>query len=254
MAVVKVHTTKHFGNQPFFQRMDVAWGFAKQWTIRLVKDNLFILQVSCLGDRNRVMNEGPWIFRQLGVMLEPYDGIMDPSSIVLHHIHAWVQIRGIPPLFRKEALVRDMAARIGEVVSVDLYALGASGTSFVRVRVRLDVNKPLTRVVGLNPEGYEKMLFQVMFEKLPRFCAVCGLFGHGHEECGDGVHEASAMQYGNWMIAPMEDWHPQSAGVRNWSSAREGGGQGAGQGRGGRIESHKRPPGESPPSKGTTGT
>jgi hypothetical protein len=24
MAVLKVHTTKHFGNQPFFQKMDVA--------------------------------------------------------------------------------------------------------------------------------------------------------------------------------------------------------------------------------------
>jgi hypothetical protein len=73
-----------------------------------------------------------------------------------------------------------MVAQIGEVVSVDLYALGASRTSFVQVRVRLDVNKPLTRVVGLNPEGYERMMFQVMFEKLSRFCAVCRLFGHGH--------------------------------------------------------------------------
>jgi hypothetical protein len=30
MAVVKVNTTKQFGNQPFFQKMDVAWGFAKE--------------------------------------------------------------------------------------------------------------------------------------------------------------------------------------------------------------------------------
>ena len=33
MAVVKVHTTRHFGNQPFFQKMDVAWSFARKWTI-----------------------------------------------------------------------------------------------------------------------------------------------------------------------------------------------------------------------------
>jgi hypothetical protein len=43
--------------------------------------------VSCLGDCNRVMNEGLWIFRQLGVILEPYDGIADPSSIVLETPH-----------------------------------------------------------------------------------------------------------------------------------------------------------------------
>jgi hypothetical protein len=70
--------------------MDVAWGFAKSWTIRLVEDNLFILQVSCLGDWNRVMNDGPWIFRQMGVMVEPYDGVADPASVVLNRLHAWV--------------------------------------------------------------------------------------------------------------------------------------------------------------------
>jgi hypothetical protein len=84
----------------------------------------------------------------MGVIIEPFDGMADPTLIILNQIHAWVRIRGIPPLFRKDELVRDMVARIGQVLGVDLYALGASGTSFVRVRVKLDVNKPLTRVVG----------------------------------------------------------------------------------------------------------
>ncbi|KAM0864489.1 hypothetical protein ACQ4PT_043888 [Festuca glaucescens] len=197
MAVVKVHTSKHFGNQPFFQKMDAAWGFAKKWSIRPVEDNMFVLQVSCLGDWNRAMLDGPWIFRQQGVLLEPYDGIVDPNSVKLTRIHAWVQVRGIPPLFRKEAIVRDMAARIGEVLSVDLYALGASGTSFVRVRFKLDVNKPLTRLVGLHPEGSVRLHFQVLYEKLPKFCEMCGLFGHGDLECGDGVHSDDDKQYGD---------------------------------------------------------
>ncbi|XP_051201869.1 uncharacterized protein [Lolium perenne] len=208
MAVVKVHTTKHFGNQPFFQKMDISWGFATKWSIRPVGENVFILQLSCLGDWNMAMLEGPWIFHQQGVMLEPYDGIADPKSVVLNRIHAWVQVRGIPPLFRKDGIVREMAACIGEVLSVDLYALGESGTSFVRVRVKLDIRKPLTRVVGLHPEGSERMTFQLPYEKLPKFCEVCGVFGHGDLECGDGVHDERSKQYGSWMTSPMEDWHP----------------------------------------------
>jgi hypothetical protein len=88
--------------------------------------------------------------------------------------------------------------------------MGASGTSFVRVRIRLDVNKPLTRIIGLHPEGSERLNFQVLFEKLPRFCEVCGLLGHGHLECGDGVHGEDARKYGAWLIAPFDDWHPQT--------------------------------------------
>jgi hypothetical protein len=44
-------------------------------------------------------------------------------------------------------------ARLGKVLGVDLYALGASGTSFVIVRVKLDVKKPLLCLIGLHPEG-----------------------------------------------------------------------------------------------------
>jgi hypothetical protein len=69
---------------------------------------------------------------------------------------------------------------------MELYALGASGTSFVRVRVKLNVNKPLTRVVGLHPDGNERMTFEVMYKNLPWFCDICGLLGHGVMECGDG--------------------------------------------------------------------
>jgi hypothetical protein len=141
-----------------------------------------------------------------------------------------------------------MAASIGEVCSVDLYALGASGTSFVRVRVKLDVNRPLTRFVGLHPEGVERLSFQVMYEKLPNFCEICGLFGHGDLECGDGVHCEADKQYGTWMVAPMEDWHPQTSGVKIRTPAGEGsrGGRGGGRGGGRTGDSRKRPPVESP--------
>jgi hypothetical protein len=64
------------------------------------------------------------------------------------------------------------------------------------VRVELDVNKPLTRLVGLHPEGSERLHFQVLYEKLPKFCEKCGLFGHGELECGDGVHSDDDKQYG----------------------------------------------------------
>jgi hypothetical protein len=83
-------------------------------------------------------------------------------------------------------------------------------------------------VVGLHPEGSESMTFQVMFEKLPKFCEICGLFGHGELECGDGVHNIDRKQYGQWMIAPMEDWHPQFAGLHYRAPTRDGGQSGLG--------------------------
>jgi hypothetical protein len=82
------------------------------------------------------------------------------------------------------------------------------------VRVKLDVNKPLLGLVGLHREGQERMHFQVLYEKMPKFCALCGQMGHGELECGDGVHNVHKNQYGTWMLSPIEDWHPQTLGVR----------------------------------------
>jgi hypothetical protein len=32
----------------------VAWGYVREWNIRPVEGNLFVLQISCLGDSNIV--------------------------------------------------------------------------------------------------------------------------------------------------------------------------------------------------------
>ena len=57
-------------------------------------------------------------------------------------------------------------------------------------------------------------------------------------ECGDGVHGPEAEQYGTWMIAPVEDWHPQSSGERFKAPPREvnWGGRGGGKD----VETRKR--------------
>jgi 3-hydroxyisobutyrate dehydrogenase-like beta-hydroxyacid dehydrogenase len=63
MAVAKVHTETEFSHFWFFKNMRSAWDLAKDVKIRVIEDNLFSLQFSCLGDWEKVMDGGPWVFR-----------------------------------------------------------------------------------------------------------------------------------------------------------------------------------------------
>ena len=77
-------------------------------------ENLFVITVNCLGDWQRVTQGGPWLFRDHGVLIEAYDGFTKPEEIVMEQIEVWTQILDLPPLFRKEEVVRSMAKKMGK--------------------------------------------------------------------------------------------------------------------------------------------
>jgi hypothetical protein len=184
MAVMRLLSSKAFSAASLKKTMEFAWAPAQEVTFRdLEEDNRFLVQARCLGDWQRITEQGPWIFRDHGLLIEKYDGCCKASSVPLNRIQAWVQILDIPELFRKRQIMEDLAANIGEVISVDM-----SGGVFVRARVWLDVRRELTRFVTIKPEGAEVVVMRVKYEKIPRFCAICGHLGHVKEECGTGEH------------------------------------------------------------------
>ncbi|KQJ91867.1 hypothetical protein BRADI_4g40222v3 [Brachypodium distachyon] len=97
------------------------------------------------------MDEGPWNFRDYGVVLAEYDGFSRTSEVNLNKLQMWIRIHKIPPMFRKEELIRVM----GEV--------------FARVRDVFD--------------GKSDIILRVTYEKVPKFCEICGLLGYVLKEC-----------------------------------------------------------------------
>lgn len=64
--------------------MRSAWNPAKEVVWRRLDENLFTVQFDCLGDWNKAMNMGPWLFWYQAVMLEEYDGFQNPREVVLN--------------------------------------------------------------------------------------------------------------------------------------------------------------------------
>lgn len=203
-VLAKVSSLKTFSHSAFIENMKYAWSLAKDFSFKAIEENLFELKFSCLGDWRKVMEEGPWFFRGHAVLLEEYDGITKPSKVKFKYLAVWVRIYDLPTGFRTENIGRQLGNKIGVFIKVDLDEASNGWRDYLRIRVKLDVEKPLTRVVYILLGDGKREAFRVKYERLPKFCAVCGLLGHGESECGDGVHNKKALQYGDWLIANLE--------------------------------------------------
>ncbi|XP_020179068.1 uncharacterized protein [Aegilops tauschii subsp. strangulata] len=176
LAIGRVHTSKEFGDFWFYKNMRSTWDLAQDVKFRSLGDKLYTMQFSCLGDWDKVMEGGPWSFRGNPVLMAPYDGFTKPSSIDLCKFKIWMQIQDLPDGF--EPLVQSLARTVGEFCSLDNRGRDVAG-NFYRVRIILDVRNKLKNHVSVVRKR-KRQIFKVKYERLPDWCAVCGMIGHLH--------------------------------------------------------------------------
>jgi hypothetical protein len=70
-----------------------------------------------------------------------------------------------------------MCRNVGEAKEVQIKLLVGFVESFFRIKVKLDVDKKLSRFASITKDG-KKEYYQVKYEKLPDFCGNCGMIGH----------------------------------------------------------------------------
>ncbi|OMO61206.1 hypothetical protein COLO4_33502 [Corchorus olitorius] len=133
-------------------------------------------------ERDRVLVTQPWHFNGVLLALQPYDGIKKPESIVFDTCPFWVRIFDLPPIMMTEKIGAAVGSVIGPVLEVD-HQWG----SFIRIRVLVDVTKPLVdNSVVSSPYGDRDVEFR--YEDMPDICLVCRQFDHLSEnECPTAI-------------------------------------------------------------------
>lgn len=153
LAAATLLTTKQFSEQSLISTMMAAWNTAKEVSFHPIGKNLFLVQAFCLGDWKRIMEEGPWIFRGNVLMLEKFDGATPSPASIPSKVMVWIQIHKIPPLLKTEAIINQLAGKVGDVISVDARVISHGRGDFHRARVNVESKKPLVRFVSLAPKG-----------------------------------------------------------------------------------------------------
>jgi hypothetical protein len=118
---------------------------------------------------------------------------------------------------------------VGEFLEVEVGEDGMAVGEFLRIRVRIDIGKPLMR--GKMLEMGENMLPKwcpFEYEFLPDFCYTCGRIGHCERACAIKLKRGEQPQYGKWLKAAINRGGLAKSGVRS-GEGRSFGGSGFGR-------------------------
>lgn len=73
----------------------------------------------------------------------------------------------------------------------------------VRIRVLLDVRKPLVSSVRVKMKDGMEETFDVRYERPPLYCFYCGKVGHGSKDCDEGEDDhGQEIKYGGGLKLP----------------------------------------------------
>ncbi|KAL5774833.1 hypothetical protein ACOSP7_012390 [Xanthoceras sorbifolium] len=178
--VGKLISNRKVNREAFKNTIASIWRVKREVSIESIGVNL-----------KRVLEGGSWSFDKNLLVLKEAVGIRRVADVNFTLAHFWVQIYNLP--------LASMNKKMGEF-------LGGLIGEFLRVRVLIDVLKPLKRglrfMFGDNGEECSVLL---RYERLPNFCYFCGKMGHLLRECRDNekeVVEGAALKYGVWLRAP----------------------------------------------------
>lgn len=101
-----------------------------------------------------------------------------------------------------EQMGRRIGAGIGTVLIVEVDYQGSGWGSFLRIRVEVNITKPLLSGKMINLGG-KQCCTHSKYERLPNLCFKCGLLKHTNGKCPNiNLVSQSQEQYGQWLRAP----------------------------------------------------
>ncbi|TXG58564.1 hypothetical protein EZV62_016393 [Acer yangbiense] len=220
--VGRILTCKRVNREAFMQVIGKIWKVSKGVNIESVLGNTFAFHFGDESDLNRVLAGSPWSFDNALLALERPVGKGTVDNLSFSHTDFWVQIHQIPLLCMTREIGGFLGGLIGLVLDVDRGSSGDCVGKFMRVRIRVDITRPLKRClrVDILGDGTETVMV-LRYERLPNHCFRCGMVNHTTTECTDvepiPITDGKEVPlYGAWLRASVgeDDFSKKDSSTR----------------------------------------
>lgn len=130
---------------------------------------MVIIYFAAKTDYLRVLKGCLWLFDRYLFTLQKVNPRSIPSSFQPSPCPFWVQIHDLPIGLLNISFSRIAVNEIGKFVEADTDKDGSIFGRFIRIKVDLNLSKPLKRCIVITQRGIDKG-YLVFYERLPLFC------------------------------------------------------------------------------------
>lgn len=183
--VGKLHTEKSANSFAIMDVMKKAWRAKKGLDAREWTNNLFLFRFQDPAEMVWVLKNQPWHFEGHLFTIRQLKPKEQPSQIQISEADLWLRIYDAPVSCMTTSYARAMANKIGRLAALDP-SLDFFG-KFIRVKVAVDITKPLKRGLAVRVGG-KQLWLPLKYEALPLFCFNCGMIGHSFKACDSLDH------------------------------------------------------------------
>lgn len=205
----KLWTERTYNTFALMETMKKLWCPVKGMTCSDLGNQMIAFQFNTMRDMKRVKDMEPWHFNKHVLVLKQITKDIQPSAMRFNAVPIWIRIYDLPISGRDMPTLKQIGARVGEVLDIDKNTT-SSITRSIRMKVEIQLDKPLRRGIKVRIGSSEPCWLPIAYERLPSFCYCCGKLGHTHKDCDqleeseDDVKE-DKLPYGDFMRAsPMK--------------------------------------------------
>ena len=179
------------------------WRTRRGFEVRDMGDHRVLFIFRDEGDVEHIMKGEPWTFDKHLVALKRIKKHSDLSQLKFETTCMWVQVHNLPIGISSSA-AKSIVSATGKVFENSLDKEVYEGNNFVRVRVGIDITKPLCRGRKLALRDGQDSLVCFKYERIPNICHWCSKLTHMDKECSiwlKGKHTLKEVeqQFRSWM-------------------------------------------------------
>jgi hypothetical protein len=188
------------------QTLGKIWCGDKGLVIKDVGENKFLFSFNHPMGKKRVLEDEPWMTGHSLLVMVAFNGKKALEAVDFHHVLIWIRVSKLPMWMMNRKVAEIIGNDVGEFMDIDDEENGTAVGRYLRVKVRIDIRRPLMCGVTMEEEGSDAGRWcPFEYEFLLKFCHCCGIIGHT-DRVYTMANPTSTKQYGSWLCALPSKW------------------------------------------------